>query len=64
MGVALVIIGQAVLFRSLHLLLYAAAMLCIAHIFVVFYEEPTLRRQFGEFYEEYVRSVPRWIPKL
>jgi protein-S-isoprenylcysteine O-methyltransferase Ste14 len=63
-GVALVIIGQAVLFRSLHLFLYAAAMLSIAHIFVVFYEEPTLRRQFGESYEEYVRSVPRWIPKL
>ena len=64
MGVALVILGEAALFRSVHLVEYAAAMLLIAHVFVVFYEEPTLRRQFGESYEEYRRTVPRWIPKF
>jgi protein-S-isoprenylcysteine O-methyltransferase Ste14 len=63
-GVALVVLGESVMFRSLHLVLYAAAMLTIAHIFVVLYEEPTLRRQFGESYEQYVRTVPRWVPKL
>jgi protein-S-isoprenylcysteine O-methyltransferase Ste14 len=63
-GVALVILGEAALFRSLHLVLYAAAMLTSAHLFVVFYEEPTLRRQFGKSYEEYFQSVPRWIPRL
>ena len=63
-GVALVILGQSVIFRSLHLVLYAAAMLTTAHIFVVLYEEPTLLRQFGESYEEYLRTVPRWVPKL
>jgi protein-S-isoprenylcysteine O-methyltransferase Ste14 len=63
-GVALVILGEAVLFRALHLAEYAALMLLIAHLFVVFYEEPTLRRQFGESYEEYRRTVPRWIPRF
>jgi protein-S-isoprenylcysteine O-methyltransferase Ste14 len=63
-GVALVILGESVIFRSLHLVLYAAAMLTIAHLFVILYEEPTLRRQFGESYEEYLRTVPRWVPKL
>lgn len=63
-GVALVILGEAALFRSLHLVLYAALMLGTAHLFVVFYEEPTLRRQFGKSYEEYFDSVQRWIPKL
>lgn len=63
-GVALVILGEAALYRSLYLVLYAGCMLLIAHLFVVYYEEPTLRRQFGEPYEEYVRSVPRWIPRL
>jgi protein-S-isoprenylcysteine O-methyltransferase Ste14 len=63
-GVALVILGEAALFHSLHLVEYAAMMLLIAHLFVIFYEEPTLRRQFGESYEEYKRTVPRWIPKL
>src|ERR1039458_9192126 len=61
-GVALAIAGQAALFRRLHVVEYAAVMLLIAHVFVILYEEPTLRRQFGESYEEYRRSVPRWIP--
>jgi protein-S-isoprenylcysteine O-methyltransferase Ste14 len=30
----------------------------------VLYEEPTLRRQFGESYQEYSRSVPRWVPRF
>jgi len=63
-GVALVILGEAALFRSLHLVLYAAVMLGTAHLFVIYYEEPTLRRQFGESYQQYCRSVPRWIPKF
>lgn len=63
-GVAVVILGQAVLFRSFHLVEYATGMLLIAHTFVVMYEEPTLHRQFGESYEEYRRNVPRWIPRF
>jgi protein-S-isoprenylcysteine O-methyltransferase Ste14 len=62
-GVALVIVGEAALFRSVHVLEYAVFMLTAAHVFVVLYEEPTLKRQFGESYEEYRRTVPRWIPK-
>ena len=34
------------------------------HLFVVFYEEPTLRRKFGADYEEYCRNVRRWWPRL
>ena len=63
-GVALVILGQAALFRAPHLAEYAALMLVIAHTFVVFYEEPTLKKQFGESYEQYRRTVPRWIPRF
>jgi protein-S-isoprenylcysteine O-methyltransferase Ste14 len=63
-GVALVIFGEAVVFRSLHVAEYAAIMLLVAHTFVVLYEEPALHRQFGASYDEYRRSVPRWIPKL
>ena len=32
------------------------------HLFVVFYEEPTLRGMFGADYEEYCRNVGRWWP--
>jgi protein-S-isoprenylcysteine O-methyltransferase Ste14 len=37
--------------------------LVIVHLFVVFYEEPTLHKQFGEEYDRYRASVPRWIPR-
>ena len=64
LGVALTILGEAAIFRSLHVAVYAGVMLLIAHVFVLTYEEPTLARQFGESYEEYRRQVPRWIPKF
>jgi protein-S-isoprenylcysteine O-methyltransferase Ste14 len=34
------------------------------HLFVFFYEEPTLRGKFGEDYGEYRRNVRRWWPRL
>jgi len=34
------------------------------HLFVRFYEEPTLRRLFGADYEQYCQNVPRWLPRL
>lgn len=63
-GVALVIAGQAWLFHSRHTAIYAVCMLAVAHFFVVFYEEPTLHRQFGEEYDRYRERVPRWIFKF
>ncbi len=56
------IIGEAILFRSLLLVGYALLIGVVAHLFVVFYEEPSLRRRFGESYEAYLRTVPRWLP--
>jgi protein-S-isoprenylcysteine O-methyltransferase Ste14 len=34
------------------------------HLFVIFYEEPTLRKKFGAEYEEYCRNVRRWWPRV
>jgi len=34
------------------------------HLFVLFYEEPTLRNKFGADYEDYCRNVSRWWPRL
>ena len=34
------------------------------HLFVVFYEEPTLRGKFGPAYIEYCRHVRRWWPRV
>jgi protein-S-isoprenylcysteine O-methyltransferase Ste14 len=59
-----VVVGEASLFRAALLLAYAGFAWVLIQLFVVFYEEPTLRRQFGESYYEYRRAVPRWIPRF
>jgi protein-S-isoprenylcysteine O-methyltransferase Ste14 len=58
------IAGQAVLLGQVELLVYAGALWLVFAAFAHWYEEPTLRRQFGEEYETYRRSVPAWIPKI
>jgi protein-S-isoprenylcysteine O-methyltransferase Ste14 len=60
---ASIIVGQALLLGQLWLLLYAAAFLAVTAAFVHWYEEPTLRRQFGAEYEAYRRAVPGWWPR-
>ena len=37
---------------------------CFFHLFVVMYEEPTLKQTFGTEYESFRTNVPRWIPRL
>ena len=59
-----VIIGQAILFQSFLLVGYALLVWAIVHTFVVFVEEPSLRRQFGDSYETYLHTVPRWLPRF
>jgi len=55
--------GQALLFASPAVAVYAASLALGFHLFVVLYEEPTLRRRFGAKYDAYCRRVPRWLPR-
>ena len=43
---------------------HTALFLLVAHLFVLWYEEPTLRRTFGQEYDAYCRRVRRWLPRL
>ncbi len=62
-GALMIVLGEAWLFLSLPLVLYAVALALGFHLLVVGYEEPALRAQFGEEYERYGRRVKRWIPR-
>jgi protein-S-isoprenylcysteine O-methyltransferase Ste14 len=64
LAVQSLILGQALLFGSLPLLLYGAGVGLAMHLFVVAYEEPTLLRSFGPEYQTYRSHVPRWLPRL
>jgi protein-S-isoprenylcysteine O-methyltransferase Ste14 len=63
LAVAAIILGQAALLGRPVLLLYAVAFGASVAAFVRWYEEPTLRRQFGAEYEQYLRAVPGWWPR-
>jgi protein-S-isoprenylcysteine O-methyltransferase Ste14 len=62
-GVVLVIIGEALLTEMVVLFGYAALMALGYHLFVRYYEEPTLGRLFGEPYARYREEIPRWRPR-
>jgi protein-S-isoprenylcysteine O-methyltransferase Ste14 len=62
-GALLVIGGEAWLLSSVALMVYAGAMAVTFHLFVICYEERTLRRRFGPAYAEYTRTVSRWLPR-
>ena len=63
-GVVSAILGQALFFGDRRLTIYGAIMWLAFHLFVLIYEEPTLKGTFGEEYETFRRNVPRWIPRL
>jgi protein-S-isoprenylcysteine O-methyltransferase Ste14 len=63
-GVLSIFLGHFFWFGYWALLIYAVSALIGVHTFVVLYEEPTLKRKFGAEYEEYLKRVPRWIPKV
>jgi protein-S-isoprenylcysteine O-methyltransferase Ste14 len=63
-GAVALLVGQAMLFESKSVLLYAGFFWLATHLFVLAYEEPHLERTFGAEYEEYRAAVPRWLPRL
>ena len=65
-GFAIGWIGLWIVFGHATLAMIAAvtAVALGIHLFVLFYEEPTLRKKFGADYEDYCRNVRRWRPRV
>lgn len=63
LSVATILLGELLLAPSRNFLLYAAMVFALFNLAVIFYEEPSLRRRFGDSYERYLHAVPRWIPR-
>jgi protein-S-isoprenylcysteine O-methyltransferase Ste14 len=61
-GAGLALLGAALFYQSWPLLIYAGVFFLATHLFVLLYEEPTLRQTFGEEYEGYCRRIRRWVP--
>jgi protein-S-isoprenylcysteine O-methyltransferase Ste14 len=63
LSVTAIILGEALVAWSSEVTIYWAIWFGGVNLFVIGYEEPTLRRRFGAAYEEYTRQVGRWCPK-
>lgn len=63
-AVTTLIFGQALLFASAALIAYGITVWFVFLLFVVYYEEPRLMREFPDAYPAYFENVPRWIPRL
>ena len=62
-AVTTILVGEGLVFGSPSVLLYALLVVLAFHVFVLLYEEPTLRSTFGAEYDAYCRRVPRWLPR-
>jgi len=63
-AVVSLVIRQAMFFGSAGVLAYGLCAWLVTHLFVVFYEEPTLRRSFPDDYPAFTAHVPRWLPRF
>lgn len=64
LSVTTIVLGEVLVTRSTALALYWAIWFAGINLFVIGYEEPTLRQTFGASYEQYTQRVGRWIPRL
>jgi protein-S-isoprenylcysteine O-methyltransferase Ste14 len=62
-GAGITLAGAALFYQSLSIFIYTCLFFLATHLFVVLYEEPTLRRTFGDEYEAYFGRVSRWLPR-
>lgn len=63
-GILLILWGEPLLFASAALAVYAGFVFLLFQLFIRFYEEPALTKQFGQAYRTYCATVPRWIPQF
>src|SRR5688572_10871302 len=63
-GVLVWVAGWSLVAGSPLLAAYVLFLAILFHLRVIFYEEPTLAREFGVDWTRYRESVNRWLPKL
>jgi protein-S-isoprenylcysteine O-methyltransferase Ste14 len=62
LGNLFVLLGEAAMFASPGILIFAVLFFILCQGILLTIEEPALRRRFGATYKQYCRRVPRWLP--
>jgi protein-S-isoprenylcysteine O-methyltransferase Ste14 len=63
-GVIAVLLGEALVLRSLPHLAWALLFTAINLVYIPLVEEPGLERRFGDSYRRYRENVPRVVPRM
>jgi protein-S-isoprenylcysteine O-methyltransferase Ste14 len=64
LSVTVILLGEFLLTWSRPLLVYWVIWFIAVNLFVIGYEEPTLRERFGVTYDRYREQVGRWLPRF
>ena len=62
LGGVTMLVGLALVCRSISILLFSAILFFVLHAIVVLWEESFLEKRYGETYLQYKHSVNRWLP--
>ncbi|MGB4773981.1 MAG: methyltransferase [Daejeonella sp.] len=60
-GVTMMLLGEVIMFQSVSLIIYSFSIFTAFNIFIILFEEPRLKKDFGEEYNKYYKKVRRWM---
>lgn len=60
-GVMMILLGEVVFSQSAYLLFYSIGIFVLFNLFIAYREEPCLKKDFGQDYETYRKTVRRWV---
>lgn len=60
-GVILILLGEVAFTLSANLFFYSIGIFVLFNLFVAYREEPRLKKDFGQDYEAYCKTVRRWV---
>lgn len=61
LGYFMILLGEFLFFGQFLLLIYFSFAIIGINIYVIFHEEPILKKRFGKSYQEYLKKIPRWV---
>jgi protein-S-isoprenylcysteine O-methyltransferase Ste14 len=64
LGGAVLLLGEVIIYYSLFLLILSTLYVIILYFNAMLIEEPELIKRFGKPYEQYLKDVPRFFPKV
>ncbi len=64
LGGAILLLGEVIIYYSLFLLILSILYVIILYFNAMLIEEPELIKRFGKPYEQYLKEVPRFFPKV